>query len=640
MKLYKKILFLGTIALPGVWMASCNDDATLENSQEVYIDISPSNIVLSMGDTLAISATVSNTSGKIIDTPIEWSLDDESVVTLLGDSALVCIAGALDRGSTDVYTTKLRASLVNGKYAVAGVMVRPNIPDGVTPDFDTYTSYNTEDDEIWFTVSPKSLLDDYQPVVTLSNDNITLSEPALIVEKEVGRVGVRFTSGRVSGDCVITLTVGEGTDAKSASCTILMQPFVESSLWDPGTGSGPNDIYIRRMVMGELEMYRTFSLTKTIDVNSTSYAYAGVNVPGSNEQDIRQAMQLCKWEAVSGNSVLVTEMRNDYLDQLGFDAVLKVASGAVEGNTVFNFVATDTILEVTFRVIDFKKQPVNAITTNVPADGLEMVVGGRFILETGVEPITSFIYHRPVVTAQDPSIVEVGEYDSNQLPLTGLKEGKTNLVLTANDKTLTIPVTVSEGVSDITFSSSNAKAAFAGQTLTWEAVIVTSSGKANTFPITWSSSNESIAVASAGDNPLANGKISAKSVGVADITATVVGKSVTAPLEVLEVPGDFSYTADNTSNVAVGNNSNNLRILLTGPADESIVILLDGYRGQYDFDVTDMSVVTVSYNNVEIVPESGWLKGEDLGKTTKFSFELNFNIAGKKFKLKATDLEG
>lgn len=638
----KKTFLLPILALAGAWLttACSDDDSTLENASEVYIDIRPESIVMAVGDTVAISGSVSTPSGKIIETPIHWTLDDESVVNVLGDSALVCVAGALDRGSSDIYTTKLRATLVNGKYAVTTVTVRPAVPEGVTPDVETRSSYNISNDKVWFTVSPKSLLEDYVPVITLSNDNLTLLDEPLVIEKETGRVGVPFASGRTSGECVITLTIGEGSGAQSGSTKIVLQPDVESSIWDPGTGDGPNDLYIRRMAMGELAMYRTFALTKTIDINSVSYAYAGVNVNGGNEIDIRAAMDICHWEAVSGNSVLVTEMKNDFLEQLGFDAILRVASGAVEGNTVFNFVATDTILEVTFRVIDFKKQPVDRITTNAPEGGIEMVVGGEFDLQTGVEPATSFAYHRPVVVAEDPSIVEVGEYNANMLTLKALKEGKTNLVLTANDKTIKVPVTVNEGVSRIVFANDNVKAAFAGQTLNWLANVTTSSGKPSTFPISWASSDNAVASVAQGADPTTTGVITAKANGTAEITATVVDKSVTASIDVIAVPDDITYTPANTSNVAVANSGNNLRLLINGPNGETVQIFLAGYKNKYSFDVNDMSIVTMNYNGVEVAPESGWLKGQDLGSSTKFSFELTFSVAGKKFTLKATDLEG
>ena len=641
MKLYKSLLFLATVALSGAMTIGCSDDDTLSKAKEVYIDISPEEISLTVGDTINISATVSNTSGKIINTPVEWSLDDESVVVLLGDTALTCVTGALDRGNTTLYTTKLRATLTNGKYAVATVSVQPKRPDGVAPEEETHDSYNMDEDMVWFTVTPKIILEDYVPEVELSNDNITLLDPALEIEKEEGRVGVRFSSGLTAGECDITLSVGEGMNLMSGVCKIILKPFIESSIWDPGTGTGPNDVPIPRMLMGQLEQYRTFAITKTIDINSTSYAYVGVNVPGGDEYQIRQAMDYCKWEAVSGNSVLVTQMSNEFIEFTGYDAILRVASGAMEGTTVFNYVAADTTLEVTFRVIDFQKQPVDRITTNAPEEGIEMVVGGTFDLETGVEPLTSFTYHRPVVTAEDPSIVKVGEYSVNALTLTGLKEGSTNLVLTANDKTLTIPVTVKDGVSTVVFDQNNTTAAFVGQTITWNAIVTTSTGKTSTFPITWSSSNESVATAAAGANPAVNGVITAKAAGSTTITATVLDKKADASLQVVAVPASTTYTKANTTGVVLGEApGNDMRISLTGPSGEKVEVLLLGYKGQWGFDVTDMSKVVVTYNGVKITPDSGWVKSVDMETYSILSFELNFNIGGATFTLKATDLEG
>ena len=645
MKIYKSLLIIATTMLTGLWVAGCSDEATLENSKEVYIDITPDNISMAVGDTVPISATVMNTEGKLINTPVYWSLDDESVVKLLGDTALTCVVGSLDRGTTAQYSTKLRCTLPgNKKYAIVTVAVTPTVPDGITPDAETYTSYNIQQDEVWFTVSPKSLLDDYVPVVELSNDQITLCDPAIIIEKETGRVGVCFDSGQEGGECVITLSIGEGATAVSGSCTIIMQPFVEVSLWDDGHGTGINDQEIPRMKQGELEQYRTFTLTKTIDLNSESYAYAGVNLPGGVEKEIRQAMELSHWEAVSGNSVLVTEMRNDFLENLGFDAILNVRSGAIEGTTVFNFVSPDTVatFEVTFRVIDFKKQAVDQISTNAPEGGVEMKVGDIFELETGVIPASSYLYHKPVVTANDPTIVSVGEYDGSVIKLTGLKVGSTSLVLTANDKTLEVPVTVTEGVSRIILSSSNATAAFVGQTITWEANVVTTSGNPSTFPIEWSSSDETVATVVQGADATTTGSITANAAGTVNISATVLGTTGTAALTVLSVPGDLAYTAANTTRVSIkaeSSSSKNQLIQFTGDG-EQVQILLSGYKNQYEFDITDMSVVSVTYAGVQLTPQSGWIKGTDTGDTTIFSFSFTFNIGGKTFTMTATDLEG
>ena len=645
MKLYKSLLLLAAILTSGLWATSCSEDDSLENAGDVYIDIMPEKISMVVGDSLPISATVMSTSGKIIKTPIQWSLDDTTVVKLSGDT-LVCFGGALDRGFTTQYTTVLRATLSNGKYAITTVRVNPAIPDGVNPVEAVKYSYNLSDDGAVFTVLPKSLLFDYEPTVKLNNDLLTLLDPELTVDSEEGTVTVHFSSPASSGECEITVSIGEGSNIQSGTCIVKIQPPVESSLWDDASGDGINDVEIRRMKMGELAMYRTFALTKTIDINSTSYAIAGVNVNGANDQSINAAISACHWEAVSGNSVLITgiETTDAFDDQnykIGFDSWLRVTSGAMEGSTVFNFVAPDTVLEVTFRVVDFNAQPVNAITTNAPEGGIEMNVGSLFPLETGVEPMTSYLYFKPEVVSQDTTIVKVGEYEGNTITLFGVEEGQTNIVLTAKDQELIIPVKVNEGVTNITLSNSNSTAAFVGQTVTWTANVTTSSGKPNTtFPITWGTSDESIATATQGDDPLTTGVISAVGAGNVNVTAQVLGLSRSASLMVMAIPDDVTYTPDNTTNVTITTpvTKDRLFIKIEGTDGVVIEINLSGYQDQYDFNITDMSVVSMTYNGASITPVSGTLTGIDDGKQTTLTFELNFNIAGQTFTISASGL--
>ena len=82
MKLFNKI-FLGAAAIAALGtMQSCSDDATLADSNAVYIEITPSDIQLTVGKTQRLSARVSNDDGKTIETPVKGWVDDESVVRL------------------------------------------------------------------------------------------------------------------------------------------------------------------------------------------------------------------------------------------------------------------------------------------------------------------------------------------------------------------------------------------------------------------------------------------------------------------------------------------------------------------------------------------------------------------------------
>lgn len=83
MNIFKKI-FLGAtaVALMGSF-SSCSDDVTLDGADAVYVDITPSSFSLKVGEKQRISARVTNQDGKVIETPITWSVDDETVARLV-----------------------------------------------------------------------------------------------------------------------------------------------------------------------------------------------------------------------------------------------------------------------------------------------------------------------------------------------------------------------------------------------------------------------------------------------------------------------------------------------------------------------------------------------------------------------------
>lgn len=83
MKLFNKI-FLGAAAVAVMGgFSSCKEEATLSGADAVYIDMAQTNLSLLAGDTVRLSARVTNASGKEINTPITWSVDDEQVVKLI-----------------------------------------------------------------------------------------------------------------------------------------------------------------------------------------------------------------------------------------------------------------------------------------------------------------------------------------------------------------------------------------------------------------------------------------------------------------------------------------------------------------------------------------------------------------------------
>lgn len=85
MKRFNRILMsvAAAAAYCGVlFTSSCKEDDTLGGAKAVYIEMDQTDISLLVGDTVRLSAHVSNVSGKEIVTSIKWSVDDPSVVDL------------------------------------------------------------------------------------------------------------------------------------------------------------------------------------------------------------------------------------------------------------------------------------------------------------------------------------------------------------------------------------------------------------------------------------------------------------------------------------------------------------------------------------------------------------------------------
>ena len=80
MKKYKNIFFLNVFFFVLLSVVGCKEDDTLDGAEEVYIEISPKDGYIMLGDTVSLRAIVSNVSGDVIDTPVKWSVDDDRVL--------------------------------------------------------------------------------------------------------------------------------------------------------------------------------------------------------------------------------------------------------------------------------------------------------------------------------------------------------------------------------------------------------------------------------------------------------------------------------------------------------------------------------------------------------------------------------
>lgn len=644
MKLYRNIIFFLIAILSAGVFVGCNEDDTLDGASEVYITLSPTDITLRAGDTVKISAAVTNLSGKRIETPITWSVLNDDVAKVLGDTAIVCITGAQGK------ETKLKATLVNGKYGLAAVTVTTNLPAGVTPVdeagavISSKRSYNVLHDSVLFVVSPKELLEDFEPQYTI--EGVEPYKTPLTIDKERGLVAVHYSAPQTAGEGKVTVSIGDQASAKSASCTILLSPKILATFYGEKYADMPN--IGTRPDKGTLPMWFAYTNETNMDINSVATIRVAMNTESGAIEDIEAAYSSYRWEAISGSAVVITEMYEDFVENQGFDAVLSIRSGIEEGEAEFHCITPDTVLVAIFNVQDYKKSyPVDKIT--VSHEVINMPVDGLIMFTTGVEPSTSYAYHKPVVVAVDPTIIEVGEYDGNMITLKGLQVGETKLVLTSNDKQIEVPVTITEGVKSILWESGNHRTLFVGQSVLWGVNASTNSGAPNPYDVSWISSNPSIITAAQveGDNTM--GVVTAVAEGTATVRAEVVNVSTDdASVKVLALPSDLLYTSSNTvyDNTMIYPEDNNLVILIAPKSGYELLMitLIGAYTGGSSYDGTysvSSYPVSVNIDGAEASATSGNVMiASDSNGNALISLDLMISVGNDTFTLTANEVLG
>jgi hypothetical protein len=620
MKFFKHIAFgLSALAL----LASCSEDDTLDGAKEVYIEITPSEISLAVGDTLQVSARVTNLSGKTINTPIEWSIDATDIAQVEtretdGATVVTAIEGAQGK------TTKLRATLLNGKYAVSTVTITTHSPQSVVPEQESTRMYRISDalesDTVWFFVEPYSIINDFTPSFAIAKTEGYEDAPAtldatdapLVYDPDLHRVGVAVYPSRSHGSFDVSLTVGGAGETATGTCTVSISPSVKVGMWDP-------DISGMTAPTGDQFYGFNYEVRKTVDVNTEVKIYARVLVDGGRSQDIENARGCYSWEVESGNNTLIVgqdEVDNEY----GYDAVLTLRTGISSGETVICFNSPDTAattMKAYITVKNFDKDyPVNDIVVTPTASGmtldnLSVTVGGNLELTVSTDPLTSLAYHRPEVSVADPSVLSYESYEGTLMLFRGLKPGTTKVTLTSMSITKTLNVTVTDEVSEILWASAPTSMA-AGQSETFQVKVRTASGSTSSYPVTWKSSDTSVlTVTPASDSSKAT--VKALKDGTATITATVTGAGKT--LSISQTVNVVSGYADiNVSDCGYYMDGNKAGFWFTAGGYDSVwlytknvLLSLSGSLMASDFSGADFngtsasitaSTLTIDSNNV------------------------------------------
>lgn len=618
----------------------CNEDDTLDGATEVYITLNPTDIILRVGDTIKISALVTNLSGDRINTSVAWSVLDEKVAKILGDTAIVCVLGAQGK------ETKLKAELVNGKYALTSVTVTTNLPKGITPVneeglvISSKRSYDITHDSVLFAVSPKELLEDFTPQYTI--EGLEEYKIPMTIDKEAGLVAIHYAAPRSAGEGKITVSIGEQATAQSASCSVLLMPVIYATFYGEKYADMP---YLdTRPDKSVLPQWFAYTNETNMDINSEATIRVAMNIESGAKEDIEAAYKAYRWEVISGSSVVVTRMEEEFVENQGFDAVLTVRSGIDEGEAEFHCITPDTVLVATFTVQNYKtRYPVDEIT--VDRSSVSMSMGDVLMLTTGVVPSTSYAYHKPKVIAEDPTVVEVGKYDGNMITLKGLKVGTTKLVLTSSDKTLEIPVTITESIKSVLWESTNNRTLFVGQSVEWGVNVTTVSGGTNPYDVIWKSFDPSILTATPVEG--SRGIITAIAEGTTTVRVEVNGvRSDAASVKVIGLQENLLYTSSNTDyeNTVVYSDKDDLVILVTPESGYELIMITlagvgkdDNYDGTYS--VSDHQT-DIEIDGAKVSATSGSVTIASCDTDALISFDLSFEVDNKTFTLKAENVLG
>ena len=618
----------------------CNEDDTLDGATEVYITLNPTDIILRVGDTIKISALVTNLSGDRINTSVAWSVLDEKVAKILGDTAIVCVLGAQGK------ETKLKAELVNGKYALTSVTVTTNLPKGITPVneegivISSKRSYDITHDSVLFAVSPKELLEDFTPQYTI--EGLEEYKIPMTIDKEAGLVAIHYAAPRSAGEGKITVSIGEQATPQSASCSVLLMPVIYATFYGEKYADMP---YLdTRPDKSVLPQWFAYTNETNMDINSEATIRVAMNIESGAKEDIEAAYKAYRWEVISGSSVVVTRMEEEFVENQGFDAVLTVRSGIDEGEAEFHCITPDTVLVATFTVQNYKtRYPVDEIT--VDRSSVSMSMGDVLMLTTGVVPSTSYAYHKPKVIAEDPTVVEVGKYDGNMITLKGLKVGATKLVLTSSDKTLEIPVTITESIKSVLWESTNNRTLFVGQSVEWGVNVTTVSGGTNPYDVIWKSFDPSILTATPVEG--SRGIITAIAEGTTTVRVEVNGvRSDAASVKVIGLQENMLYTSSNTDyeNTVVYSDKDDLVILITPESGYELIMITlagvgkdDNYDGTYS--VSDHQT-DIEIDGAKVSATSGSVTIASRDTDALISFDLSFEVDNKTFTLKAENVLG
>lgn len=392
-------------------------------------------------------------------------------------------------------------------------------------------SWNKTADKAIFACDP-ALLEKYTPTCKADGD-IEMAD--MEVNKEEGLIYVHFSSPNKVGRGYITVSIGVGEDAEEAKLTVNVQPRIETVTFYGETAGEEiaSRPYLSERPAYELDnQYWALECEKTIDIYSKDMVRVAMNIDDIVLPENFSDVVFYDWEIVSGKDII--ESFTNYcevLNSIAFDAIIEIVPNntgdiVLRCNTWcfkdYNEEGEPVSLTLTYHVKDLKADyPVQEI--KVDEDEIEIDLYRTYSTKVEVVPESNWVYQLPTVSVADSEIADAqihytGSYYPYGLEIEGKGVGTTTVTLSASngDELVTkdIKVTVKDELSRVVIDITGDYCIFAGGTTTWRADAYRASGALmNDVPLTWSSSNSSVATV---DN---NGVITGVAAGTAAITA-------------------------------------------------------------------------------------------------------------------------
>ncbi len=517
----KKLFFAAAATLLIGGLASCKDSVKLDDAEAVYITITPQTPYLTVaGDTITLSATVKNLDGEAIeDAVITWSIDDESVARFVeGTPRIYAVKGGEGK------STKIRATLQNGKYATTNVSVNKLSSATLTAMLtntqaasDTIYVATGANTDLLVVTRPEKLLEAYTPEILEVDESLfTIGKRALDPEADKAVIeatpkgGIWYTIRPVPGK------TGTHTFKYKVGSNVL--PIVVKVGTRVNDDSNATYGVALNAGMSEAE------LSKTVNLGHKETVTVYVKATPATEEAFNEIKNDLVWKLAGAGGTITATSAEYTADAFLFKA--DVTAGAIPGEFSVSATIQGKTARQSYRVEDFASKPFTGLTFGRITE-MELQTGEQKPLTLVVNPrasqaaILSDI--NSMVKFSKPDIAEFIN-DNGVYQLRGLAAGQTNFIVTVRGQEFALPITVVAAPTAVTIDNTTPVGVMAGDVVDWSAVVTMAGTDQPTYSfLTWSTSDATVA----GINGSATGQ-----------KVQLIGKEVTEP-KTVTVKADY-----------------------------------------------------------------------------------------------------